>query len=119
MKLGLGRLKDVLKTGSGTAPVEGEKEQAENTDKAEKEEMQTIKSEENKLEISEEKEGNTMELKKTGWKRKKDDYPRQTALRPRRQALFSSLPLTGQFHQPTPKEKSAFFIPETRYLKKV
>ncbi|WP_279385199.1 hypothetical protein [Methanosarcina barkeri] len=36
MKLGLGRLKDVLKTGSGTAPVEGEKEQAENKDKARK-----------------------------------------------------------------------------------
>lgn len=71
MKLGLGRLKDVLKTGSGTAPAEGEKEQAENKDKAEKEEMQTIKSEENKLEISEEKEGNTMELKKTGLEAKK------------------------------------------------
>ncbi|WP_279385198.1 hypothetical protein [Methanosarcina barkeri] len=33
--------------------------------------MQTIKSEENKFEISEEKEGNTMELKKTGLEAKK------------------------------------------------
>ena len=71
MKLGLGRLRDVLKTGSGTATAEGETEQAENKDKAEKEEMQTIKSEENKLEISEGKEGNTMELKKTGLEEKK------------------------------------------------
>ncbi|AKB51060.1 Deacetylase [Methanosarcina barkeri str. Wiesmoor] len=71
MKLGLGRLKDALKNGSGTASVDGEKEQAENKDKAEKEEMQTIKSKENMPEISEEKEGNTMELKKTGMEVKK------------------------------------------------
>ena len=66
MKLGLGKLRDVLKTGSVTGTWEGEKEQVEKKNKAEKEEMHTIRKEENKPEISEGNEENTMELKKTG-----------------------------------------------------
>ncbi len=59
MKLGLGKLRDVLKTGSGTDYDNGKKEQVEENDKAE--EFQKIKNEEIKPELL---KGNKMELKK-------------------------------------------------------
>ncbi|HII92236.1 MAG TPA: histone deacetylase, partial [Methanosarcina sp.] len=71
MKLGLGRLRDVLKTGSGIA-VEGEKEQAEGKSKIETEEARKTKIEETKPEISKGNEEITMELKKTGLEPKKE-----------------------------------------------
>ena len=68
MKLGLGKLRDVLKTGSGTGSQEDKIEQVEWKDKAEKEEILKIKNEEIKPETS---EANKMELKKTGMELKK------------------------------------------------
>ncbi|HEY3360261.1 MAG TPA: histone deacetylase [Methanosarcina sp.] len=68
MKLGLGKLRDVLKTGSGTGSQEDKKEQVEGKDKAEKEEILKIKNEEIKPETS---EANKMELKKIGMELKK------------------------------------------------
>lgn len=71
MKLGLGKLRDVLKTGSGTEPREEKKEQVKGKNQAEKEETRAIENEENKPETSEGNEENTMELKKTGLEPKK------------------------------------------------
>jgi len=69
MKLGLGRLRDALKSGSGTGKVE--KEQAEGKNKAVTEEIQKMENIEKKPETSKRNEEIAMELKKTGLEQKK------------------------------------------------
>ena len=54
MKLGLGKIRDVLKTGSGAGMQQEKKEHAKGRSKAEKEETRITESEENKLETNEE-----------------------------------------------------------------
>ena len=69
MKLGLGKIRDVLKTGSGAGMQQEKKEHAKGRSKAEKEETRITESEENKLETNEE---NLMESKKTGQETKQE-----------------------------------------------
>ena len=60
-----------------------------------------------------------MELEKDRIRRpERDRCLRQTAPKPKRQDLFSSLLSTGPFPQLIRKEKSASSIQETRSLKK-
>ena len=69
MKLGLGKIRDVLKTGSGADMQQEKKEHAKGRSKAGKEETRITENEENKPETN---EGNLMEAKMTGQKTKQE-----------------------------------------------